>query len=548
MTLRDVYLKPNVMVEPLFNQWYAWSHLIPPATAAMFIANLHLKIMQSFVATPQVHIAALKNPAMMGGPFISYDVSRVDEVKALMEKTRREQAPMLKLAEAIKSTNEMLMSEATGYSLESLYPKVPENLRGYVELTYDLNNQPSIRFIEGLLYKSPYYDTTPQSVALNLAEKDDRTFVFSTPRLENPHRLTLPIPFASDQLDELFKMRHTPQPFGWIKEVLGVKEEDEELFATFFTEEIQPHGERYAGDDIRIRYLGHAALLIETSETSILCDPVISYDDALEVDRYTYADLPETIDYVLITHNHQDHCMFETLLQLRHKIKQIVVPKSNCGRLEDPSLKLILQAIGFSNVVEIDELEVIDVGNGSITGLPFFGEHADLSIRTKSAFLINLKGRTIVCAADSNNIEPKLYEHLHELFGEIDVVFLGMECEGAPLTWLYGPLLTKPLARKADHSRRFDGSDYAKGIALINQLQPREAYVYAMGQEPWLSYLTSIRYTEESRPIVESNKLVADCRSRGIISERLYCQKELFLTSATPRSIAEREIYEEVLV
>jgi L-ascorbate metabolism protein UlaG (beta-lactamase superfamily) len=239
--------------------------------------------------------------------------------------------------------------------------------------------------------------------------------------------------------------------------------------------------------------------------------------------------------------------MFETLLQLRHKIKQIVVPKSNCGRLEDPSLRLILQTMGFSNVVEIEELEVLDVPDGSITSLPFFGEHADLGIRTKTAFLINLKGRTMVCAADSNNIEPKLYQHLHEMFGDIDIVFLGMECDGAPLTWLYGPLLTKPLARKLDHSRRFDGSDYAKGIALINQLQPREAYVYAMGQEPWLSYLTSIRYTDESRPIVESNKLVADCRSRGIVSERLYCQKELFLNSETDRS-SDEQLYAEALV
>ena len=540
MTNRDVYLKPNVLVEPLFNQWYAWSYLIPPATAAMYIANYHLKVMQSFVATPQVHIAAHKNPEMMGGPFINYDLTKVDEVKGLIEKTRKEQAPMIELAEAIKSTNDMLLNEANGSSLESLYPRVPEVLKGYVELTYDLNNQPSVRFIEGLLYKSPLYKTGSQSIALSLADKDDRTFVFSTPRLENPHRLNLPIPFASKALDELFRMRHTPQPFGFIKEVLGVKDEDEELFASFFTEEVQPQGQRYDGDDIRIRYLGHASLLIETSKTSILCDPVISYNDCLDVDRYTYPDLPDTIDYVVITHNHQDHCMFETLLQLRHKIKQIIVPK-NSGRLEDPSLKMILQTIGFSNVVEIDEMETLEVTDGSITSLPFFGEHADLSIRTKTAFLVNLKGRTILIAADSNNIEPKLYQHLHELFGDMDIVFLGMECDGAPLTWLYGPLMTKPLARKLDHSRRFDGSDYAKGIALIDQLQPREAYVYAMGQEPWLTYLTSIRYTDESRPIVESNKLVEDCRSRGIVSERLYCKKDLFLGSVE-RSVDEQEL------
>ena len=52
LTAADVYLKPNVLVEPLFNQWYAWTNLIAPATSAMYITNLHLKIMQSFVASP----------------------------------------------------------------------------------------------------------------------------------------------------------------------------------------------------------------------------------------------------------------------------------------------------------------------------------------------------------------------------------------------------------------------------------------------------------------------------------------------------------------
>ena len=80
----NVYLKQNVLAEPLFNQWYAWPSLISPATAAMYIANAHVKIMQSFVAAPQVHVAALKNPAMRGGPFISYDATRTAEVKELM--------------------------------------------------------------------------------------------------------------------------------------------------------------------------------------------------------------------------------------------------------------------------------------------------------------------------------------------------------------------------------------------------------------------------------------------------------------------------------
>src|SRR5215216_3995029 len=416
MTSSVVYFRPDVVTEPLFNQWYAWAYLISPITAAMYIANSHLKIMRSFVSAPEVHVAALKNSAMLGGPFLDYDAGKAPEIKALINKTVEEQPHMLKLAEAIKTLDEILQREADGHSLESLYRKVPDVLKGYVELVYDLNNHPSIRFIEGVMYHSPYYNPSSQSIALYLNHGEERRFAFSSPRLIGDEHLHLRIPFDSPALDELFKMKETPQPLAYIKSLLGVEDEADYLFSSFFTSDPPPSQERYESDDIRIRYYGHACVLIETKEISILCDPVISYYEETGIERYTYADLPEQIDYVLITHNHQDHCMFETLLQLRHKIKNIVVPKNNGGGLADPSLKLILQSIGFSQVRELDELEEIKVDGGFITGIPFLGEHADLNIRTKIAYLVSLEGKSIICAADSNNLDPQLYGNIHKLF------------------------------------------------------------------------------------------------------------------------------------
>lgn len=527
MSLQPLYLKQNVVPEPLFNQWYAWPGLIPPATSAMFIANSHLKIMQSFASAPQVHISALKNPAMRGGPFIHYDASRVPDIKALMEKTSKEQADMLELAAAISTLTDLLENEATGMSLEPLYQKIPDCMRGYVELVYDLSNRPSIRFIEGLLYKSRYYQTSSQSISLSEVNHDDRPFALSTPQLGGNGRVDLKIPFNSSALDELFKMRTEPQPLGYITELLGVSADDAERFNQFFTTDAPPPPQRFNGDGVRIRYFGHACVLFESRNISILTDPVVSYAYPGSSERYSLADLPPVIDYVVITHNHQDHCMFETLLQLRHKIKQIIVPRNNGGGLADPSLKLVLRTIGFEHVSEIDEMESIEVPGGSITGLPFLGEHADLNIRTKIAYLIRLEGKSVLCAADSNNIEPRLYEHIQQLTGKVDIVFLGMECEGGPLSWLYGPLLTKPVARKLDQSRRLDGSDCRKGLELVDCLKPTQVYVYAMGQEPWLTYLTSIQYTDQSKPIVESNKLVAECRERHLVSDRLFGCREI---------------------
>jgi L-ascorbate metabolism protein UlaG (beta-lactamase superfamily) len=524
-----LYLKQNVQAEPLFNQWYAWSHLISPHTAAMNITNLHLKIMKSYVAAPQIHANAVKNPAMIGGPFIDYDGGRVDEIRALIDKTSKEQTHMIGFADAVKTLDDILRREGKGFSLEPMYAKVPENLKGYVELVYDLNNNPSIKFIEGLLYKSHYYNPSSQSLLLSTIEQDERPFILSTPRLPDERFLEVKIPFNHEGINELFRMKHVPQTFGYIKEILGLRPEQEEKFKTFLTEEKPPQpAARYSGSGVRVRYFGHACVLVETRNVSILIDPAISYFYENGIERYTYLDLPETIDYVLVTHGHQDHIMFETLLQLKHKVKNIVAPRSRGNCLEDPSLKLMFQAIGFDNVIELQEMETLEIEGGQITGVPFFGEHADLNVASKIAYHLNLANKTFLFAADSNNLEPFVYEHLSKILGNIDILFIGMECDGAPMSWLYGPLLTKPLDRKMDQTRRFSGSDYQRGVGIVNYFNCEDVYVYAMGQEPWLTYALSIKYTEQSNPIVASNQLVADCRGRGMAAERLFGKKELF--------------------
>jgi L-ascorbate metabolism protein UlaG (beta-lactamase superfamily) len=528
VTYKKLFLKQNILAEPLFNQWYAWPYLIPPASAAMYIANSHLKIMQSFVSAPQVHVSALKNPAMIGGPFIHYDPSKAPDIKRLIDKTLTEQKIMLEFADAIKMLDQMLVNEATGYSMGALYSKIPDPLKGYVELVYDLRDNPSIRFLEGLLYKSKFYDTGSQSVLLSEINSDSRSFVFSTPRLESDGCLFLNVPFESEALDELFRMKTAPQPLEHIKDALGITNESDDLFATLFTENEPEPQRHFDGDGVRIRYLGHACLFIETRDVSLLIDPVISYKYNDGVERQTFVDLPEKIDYVLITHTHQDHLMFETLLQLRHKVRNIIVPRSTGGDRADPSARLILQTVGFNNTWELDELEHIEIPGGYIMGCPFLGEHCDLNVRTKLAYYVHLLGKSTLAIADSNNLESRLYQHLREIIGEIDILFIGMECDGAPMSWLYGPLLTKPVIRKNDQSRRFDGSTCEKGLAIIDILKPKQVYIYAMGQEPWCSFLTSIRYTEASRPIVESNKLVAECLGRGLMAERLYGCKNIY--------------------
>ena len=525
----NFYLKQNVQVEPLIDQWYAWPHLIPPATAARNITERHFKIMDSYISSPQVHANAVKNPKMLGGPFIDYGGKRVDEIRVLRERIKKERPHLLELSAALSQLDIMLREQATGHSLHPLYEKVPEILRGYVELVYDLNNHPSFRLIEPLLYRSRYYDRSQQSLFLSTIQQDDRPFVLSTPRLESEKSVHLRRQFADPAIDWLFRLKTDSQPWDAIKETLQLPDEQQETMRSFLTTEPPSRYEPYTGQGVRWRYFGHACILIECNGVSMLFDPVLSYTYENNISRYTYLDLPDTIDYVLITHNHQDHILFETLLQIRHRIKKVVVPRNSGGRLQDPSLKLLLENTGFKNVIELAEMDEICDRNVHITGLPFFGEHADLDVQSKMAWLVRVGEHKLLFVADSCNIEPRVYEHLHREVGDIDALFLGMECDGAPLTWLYGPLLTQRIERSMDESRRLSGSNCAQGMSIIDLMRCRQVYVYAMGQEPWLSYISSIKYTAESRPIVESDRLVKQCNERGIVAERLFGEKEILI-------------------
>jgi L-ascorbate metabolism protein UlaG (beta-lactamase superfamily) len=518
-------------MEPLVDHWYAWPHLVSPITAALNIARRHLPILESYIADPETHAAAIEDPAMLGGPFVDYEGRRLEEIALLLDETRRRCGAQLELARDVASLEAKVQAYGDGRSLEPLYSEVPESLSGMVELVYDTNHHPAVRYLEPLLYRSALYDESLQGLVFDRDEKDDRKFVLSTPRLEDVGAVFSDVPFRSVEIDRLFSMRTHPVE---LDNVLGMfrspaKGNTDSLIDHLFTTESprQPH--RHIGPEVRVRYFGHACVLLETGATSVLVDPVVSYDYPAALPRFTCLDLPERIDYVLLTHNHQDHVMLETLLQLRHRIGTILVPSSSVGSLQDPSLALMLRTIGFRDVRSMDMLDELPIEGGRLVALPFLGEHSDLRIDGKTGWLVELGCQRIVFATDSRNLSPELYRRLALLIAPVDLLFIGMECDGAPLSWLYGPLLCRSIARSHDIGRTLSGCDAAMADDIVRKLGARRVFVYAMGQEPWLRHVMCIRYTPDSIPIVESDQLLKACRARGIPADRLFASCEMLL-------------------
>ncbi|KVO35981.1 MBL fold metallo-hydrolase [Burkholderia ubonensis] len=528
----QVYLRQNIQFEPLINGWYAWFHTLPPLTAALNVAERFLPIMKSYAASPMMHVAACNDPAMRGGPFIDLGGQRVDEIRALIAQTTARATRQLELAKAYKAFSTLLLEQAKGMASDPIYAEIPEVLKGYVEIYYDLNHNPSFRVFESLLYASPFYARDAQSIALSaIDENTPRPFILSTPRLKDERTLFSNMAFDEPALDRLFRMRDTPGSYAKIVDLMRVEEKDEPLFRSFFVEEApEPKPDRsFDGDDIRVRYFGHACLLIQSRGVSILLDPLISYGYDTRLPRYTFADLPDQIDYVLLTHSHHDHIVLETLLQLRHKIKTVVVGRNFDGFPQDPSLELALRKLGFDDVLEVRDAQEIKLPNGAITAIPFLGEHNDLAIQSKQSFMIRFGNRSVLSIADSCNLDPVLYEHVFRLAGKPDTLFVGMETEGAPPSWVYGPLFPKALPRDIDQSRRARGCKIDEAAALVDGFAFNAAYVYAMGQEPWLNHLLDNTFDENSPSHIQSTQFVAHCKAKGIASEVLYATKEIVL-------------------
>jgi L-ascorbate metabolism protein UlaG (beta-lactamase superfamily) len=518
------YLREDVYIDPLVNYWYAWPNLIAPVTYALYMTKTHRRLINSFLNNQELHILANQDKTLAGGgEFVDCASEQAGALKTLLDMYESEHGIYSEISEAIKRLDTLLRSHKGGMTIEPLYDLVPDTLKGYVELFMDLYHQPSFRLIEGLLYKSSYYKEEMQSVSFGIMPKSgSRPFVLSTPRLPDDSCLHLRVPFKSDVLDDIFRARVTPisssdidQIFEGRETVGGLSRHD------LFTTDPPYVLPKQAATDVTLSYIGHAGFLIENGDCAIMVDPLIAYRvDSNRDDVITYGDLPQKIDYLCLTHNHADHVNIETLLQIRHKVDKVLVPKNNGGTLCDPSLKLVLKQLAFS-VIEVEDLEEIPLESGRIISIPFLGEHGDLNVRSKTAWFFELHGKTIYAGADSSNIEPRMYEHVRKITGKLDVLAIGMECVGAPYTWLYGALTTEMVSKSVKESRRLNGSDFEKAAQMVATFEPEHVLIYALGLESWYDYLTGIDYTDDSEQMIQSGKLLAHCEGLGVKVDRL---------------------------
>lgn len=524
-------LAEHTCVEPLVGRWSAWPHVMAPVPFSLHLTNYQMKLLQSYLNNPDLHEKSCRNPRLLGGAFVDLPAGRASEARELLHTMEETLQDNIAFAKALTDFHNRIVREVKGESLEPYYRQLPLPLQGYVELVYDYYDRPIVRCLEGLLYNSGCYKHKLQSFHLFCQQHDDsRPYYMSTPRFCEDHAIDWKGPFNDVRVDNLFRLDCHPKALGEIRELLDLTPKDDFGLMRLLREAEPQADTRWQGPGIRLRYFGHACVLLESSNVSILIDPLIALKpEGSAIDRFSYADLPLRIDYVLITHGHHDHFVIEALLRLRHRIGTVVVPKNSGLLFGDVSLRLLAEKLGFKDVREVDCLDEIPIPGGQIIAVPFLGENNDLP-NAKSAYIVRIGTRTALFAADSNCLDAMMYRHVRRIIGPVEMVFVGMECIGAPLAWVYGPILPAKPSHHHSQERRSNGCNVSTALQLVRAVQCRRVFVYALGREPWVRYLMALNPTDDDVYMAETAKFIRHLDAEdGIKAERLFGKAEMFI-------------------
>ncbi|MDO1447925.1 MBL fold metallo-hydrolase [Rhodocytophaga aerolata] len=249
--------------------------------------------------------------------------------------------------------------------------------------------------------------------------------------------------------------------------------------------------------DNSFTWLGHASFLMKLNGTKILIDPVLESPSVL-MKRYTDLPFPaETLkgmDYILVSHDHRDHCD-ET------SIKRLAGQNPGATWLCGLSLDLLLKKWTGSDRIQAAgwyQQYFLQTAGLSIYYLP--SRHwarrglTDTNTTLWGAFLIECNNKKIYFGGDSGY--GKHVGIVRELFGEVDYYLAGIGAF-AP-RWFMGPSHMHP----------------EEAVRASNDLQPKNLLpmhygTFDLSDEPLLEPARIIRQLNENKQITSKLLLPA---------------------------------------
>ncbi|MFI4955167.1 MAG: MBL fold metallo-hydrolase [Gammaproteobacteria bacterium] len=188
--------------------------------------------------------------------------------------------------------------------------------------------------------------------------------------------------------------------------------------------------QRVSDGELRVTFVGHSTLLIQTDGINILTDPIWSNDAGptrwLGPKRkappgITFENLPK-IDLVIISHNHYDHLDVPTLQRVWKRDRpKIIAPLGNDGIIHesDPTIK----------VTTLDWHESVNLNKEIVVHLEPSQHWCARSLWDKNvtlwgAYIIDTPSGKIYFAGDTGYADGKNFTHTQQKFTEFRLALL----------------------------------------------------------------------------------------------------------------------------
>jgi len=253
-----------------------------------------------------------------------------------------------------------------------------------------------------------------------------------------------------------------------------------------------------ANEDVLV-WFGHSSYFLQIDGKSILVDPVMSGHaapfsfsvKAFEgTDVYSTDDIPE-IDYLIITHDHWDHLDYETLIQLKPKVKRVVTGLGVGEHLER-------WGYNGNSIFEMDWFEKTYFNNGFIfnaTPARHFSGRGFVHKKTLwASFVLQTPTTKIFIGGDSGY--DNHFKEIGDRFGEIDLAILenGQYNE----SWKYIHMMPEQVLQAAKdlkakrlfpvHSMKFALANHAwdtplKTIKELNKFEKMPMFTPMIGEK-----------------------------------------------------------------
>lgn len=261
-----------------------------------------------------------------------------------------------------------------------------------------------------------------------------------------------------------------PKVSDMLKWQLGARPQKEEKQTDTERLEVKDPTEFLNSERDGILWFGHASFLVRLSGVNILLDPV--FGEPSFITRLVTPASPleklRKVDYILVSHDHRDHCDEETIKQLTSKFPdaKILVGLRMDELLNDwksPDTEIKTAGWYQQFVLPNDKIKIsfLPVRHWSRRGL------FDTNARLWGGFVIEGAGKTIYFSGDSGY--GSHYAELAELFPKIDYFIVGIGAyqpnwfmhanHNSPQEAFQGFLDAKADALIPMHFGRFDLSD-----------------------------------------------------------------------------------------